>query len=299
MAEGYIYLIWEEQFLKTKENVFKIGKSTEIFSRIKSGYPKNSILLFAIYCKNIDEAEKQLLIIFNNKYRRYNIGGYKYSKERFIDNNYYSIINDIVCYLNLFNNNTDELSIVPHYKKEQLEIIENKQKEEKNKLKEEEKKLKEEEKKLKEEEKKLKEEEKKLKEEETKLKEEEEKKIKEEEKKSKKEKLKIKKLLGDMIMNHLKTIQRYQLYYIIDEFINNKIIKVENPYGVNQISLINVFKEWFHNYGNIKKAPKMSELIEAIIKKFGNKNAKSNKWHNIKIKEDNLVHLDDSDDLID
>ena len=30
----------------------------------------------------------------------------------------------------------------------------------------------------------------------------------------------------------------------------------------------------------------MSELIEAMIKKFGNKNPKSNKWNNIKIKEE-------------
>jgi P4 family phage/plasmid primase-like protien len=72
----------------------------------------------------------------------------------------------------------------------------------------------------------------------------------------------------------------------ISGFIIDKIIKVENPYGVNQTSLNNAFKEWFQmNYGN-RKAPKMSELIEKMIKKFGNKNAKSNKWHNIKIKED-------------
>ncbi len=72
----------------------------------------------------------------------------------------------------------------------------------------------------------------------------------------------------------------------ISGFITDKIIKVDNPYGVNQTSLNNAFKEWFQmNYGN-RKAPKLSELIEAMVKKFGNKNAKSNKWFNIKIKED-------------
>lgn len=72
----------------------------------------------------------------------------------------------------------------------------------------------------------------------------------------------------------------------ISGFITDKIIKVDNSYGVNQTSLNNVFKEWFQmNYGN-RKAPKLSELIEAMVKKFGNKNAKSNKWHNFKIKED-------------
>ena len=72
----------------------------------------------------------------------------------------------------------------------------------------------------------------------------------------------------------------------ISGFIIDKIIKVENTYGVNQTSLNNSFKEWFQmNYGN-RKAPKLSELIEAMNKKFGNKNMKSNKWHNIKIKEE-------------
>jgi P4 family phage/plasmid primase-like protien len=72
----------------------------------------------------------------------------------------------------------------------------------------------------------------------------------------------------------------------ISGFITDKIIKVDNPYGVNQTSLNNAFKEWFQmNYGN-RKAPKMSELVEAMIKKFGNKNSKTNKWNNIKIKED-------------
>jgi len=72
----------------------------------------------------------------------------------------------------------------------------------------------------------------------------------------------------------------------ISGFIIDKIIKVCNNYGVNQTSLNNAFKEWFQmNYGN-RRAPKMSELVEAMIKKFGNKNSKSNKWHNIKIKED-------------
>jgi phage/plasmid-associated DNA primase len=84
----------------------------------------------------------------------------------------------------------------------------------------------------------------------------------------------------------------------ISGFITDKIIKVENPYGVNQTSLNNAFKEWFQmNYGN-RKAPKMSELVEAMIKKFGNKNAKSNKWNNIKIKEEECGEgEDDMDNL--
>ncbi len=72
----------------------------------------------------------------------------------------------------------------------------------------------------------------------------------------------------------------------ISGFITDKIIRVDNSYGVNQTSLNNAFKEWFQiNNGN-RKAPKMSELVEAMIKKFGNKKAKTNKWHNIRIKDD-------------
>lgn len=81
----------------------------------------------------------------------------------------------------------------------------------------------------------------------------------------------------------------------ITGFINDKLIKVENPYGVNQTSLNNSFKEWFQiNYGN-RKAPKLSELVEIIIKKFGNKNAKTNKWTTFKIKEDE--EADEIDEL--
>jgi P4 family phage/plasmid primase-like protien len=80
----------------------------------------------------------------------------------------------------------------------------------------------------------------------------------------------------------------------ISGFIMEKIIKVDmNPYGVNQTSLNNTFKEWFQmNYGN-RKVPKLSELIEIMVKKFGNRNPKTNKWYNIKIKEDEC----DEDDI--
>ncbi len=73
----------------------------------------------------------------------------------------------------------------------------------------------------------------------------------------------------------------------ISGFIIDKIVKTDNnSYGVNQTSLNNSFKEWFQtNYGG-RKAPKLSELIEMMVKRFGNKNPKTNKWHNIKIKED-------------
>ena len=83
----------------------------------------------------------------------------------------------------------------------------------------------------------------------------------------------------------------------ISGYIMEKIIKIDNAYGVNQTSLNNSFKEWFQmNYGN-RKAPKLSELIDGMIKKFGNKNPKTNKWYNIKIKEECDGGEDDIENL--
>ena len=46
------------------------------------------------------------------------------------------------------------------------------------------------------------------------------------------------------------------------------------------------FKEWFQGtYGN-RKMPKLTELDDAMNKKFGNRNIK-NKWVNICIKHEN------------
>jgi P4 family phage/plasmid primase-like protien len=73
----------------------------------------------------------------------------------------------------------------------------------------------------------------------------------------------------------------------ISGFIIDKIVKDTNG-SIGKKILNDVFKEWFQmNYGN-RKAPKLIQLEEIMIKKFGNRNMKTNKWHGIKIKEDEL-----------
>lgn len=80
----------------------------------------------------------------------------------------------------------------------------------------------------------------------------------------------------------------------ISGFIHDKLVKCDNKYGVNQMSLNNAFKEWFQmNFGN-KRPPKMSELLDVVIKNFGNKMSKTTRWHTFKIKDD-----DDGDELND
>ena len=71
----------------------------------------------------------------------------------------------------------------------------------------------------------------------------------------------------------------------ISGFINEKIVKAPGK-TVGKQSLNVVFKEWFQlNHGN-RKPPKLSELEEAMSKKFGNRNVATNKWNNVMIKEE-------------
>jgi P4 family phage/plasmid primase-like protien len=73
----------------------------------------------------------------------------------------------------------------------------------------------------------------------------------------------------------------------ISGFIIEKVVK-DTDGSIGKKILNDVFKEWFQmNYGN-RKAPKLVQLEEIMIKKFGNRNMKTNKWHGIKIKEEEL-----------
>ena len=79
----------------------------------------------------------------------------------------------------------------------------------------------------------------------------------------------------------------------ITGFIAEKIIIDANG-SIGKKILNDVFKEWFQmNYGN-RKPPKLAEIEEVMNKMFKNKNTKTNKWHGIKIKEE-----DDQDNALD
>ncbi len=79
---GWIYLIKEREFIKTKENIFKIGKTTSIKSRMPA-YPRDSILYQCFYCpSNIHVVEKQFISMFDEQFtQQENIGReYYFSK---------------------------------------------------------------------------------------------------------------------------------------------------------------------------------------------------------------------------
>jgi hypothetical protein len=60
MRSGNIYLIWEREFLKTRENVYKIGRTDNIKRRL-SQYPKGSRLIFSIYTPDCLTSERELI----------------------------------------------------------------------------------------------------------------------------------------------------------------------------------------------------------------------------------------------
>lgn len=60
---GHIYLVWTSEFAKTNENVYKIGRSIALGTRM-CNYPKNSNLLSCGISSTVSETEKLLLDIF-------------------------------------------------------------------------------------------------------------------------------------------------------------------------------------------------------------------------------------------
>ena len=64
----YIYLIQEREFIKTGENIYKIGKTTQQRTCRFREYPKGSVLMLHIQVKECHELEKKLIEIFTEKF---------------------------------------------------------------------------------------------------------------------------------------------------------------------------------------------------------------------------------------
>jgi hypothetical protein len=60
---GHIYLIQEREFMNTKQDVYKIGRTKDINQRVK-GYPKDSRLCYTRWTPNIEQYEKDLIDLF-------------------------------------------------------------------------------------------------------------------------------------------------------------------------------------------------------------------------------------------
>jgi len=90
IRDGYIYLIQEREFIKTNEDVYKIGKTRQKgISRFKQ-YPKGSDLLYHRACCNCDIIECKIIQVFKTKYIQKREYGIEY-----FEGNYESMCDDI------------------------------------------------------------------------------------------------------------------------------------------------------------------------------------------------------------
>ena len=70
MKAEYGYLLQEREFIKTKENIFKVGKTKQENSKRFKQYPKDTILLLQTVCIDCDKTEKAILTAFKKIYKQ-------------------------------------------------------------------------------------------------------------------------------------------------------------------------------------------------------------------------------------
>ena len=68
MMTNYIYLLQEREFIKTNENIYKVGMTKKENHIRFNQYPKNSVLLFQMICNNCKNIEKQIIKLFKEKF---------------------------------------------------------------------------------------------------------------------------------------------------------------------------------------------------------------------------------------
>lgn len=79
---GYIYLIREREFVKTNEEVYKVGRSKNFERRFQS-YPKDSEILGCMFVRDQFYSERMLIQMFDREYKqRSDIGREYYEGDR-------------------------------------------------------------------------------------------------------------------------------------------------------------------------------------------------------------------------
>ena len=95
---NYIYLLQEREFIKSNENIYKIGKSKQENLKRIINYPNGTKLLFQMSCNNCDYIESCLIKIFKKEFKNKKDIGYEYFEGDALDMIeviYNYIINDI------------------------------------------------------------------------------------------------------------------------------------------------------------------------------------------------------------
>lgn len=66
---NYIYLLQEREFIKTNDNVYKVGMTKKENHKRFNQYPKGSILLFQMICNDCKNMEKIIIIKFKQHFK--------------------------------------------------------------------------------------------------------------------------------------------------------------------------------------------------------------------------------------
>lgn len=97
---GSNYIIWEREFIKTGENIYKIGKTTQSGLKRHNQYPKDSILIVQEYVFDCDSVENEIKKTFDKVFKN----------RRDIGREYYE--GDITSMKNGFRNIVDKYSAI-------------------------------------------------------------------------------------------------------------------------------------------------------------------------------------------
>lgn len=85
---NYIYLLHEREFIRTSEDVYKVGMSRQSNLNRFNNYPKGSILLFQMECIDCNFIESIVLQIFKDRFYKCSFYGNEYfrgNKKSMID----------------------------------------------------------------------------------------------------------------------------------------------------------------------------------------------------------------------
>jgi hypothetical protein len=66
--DEYIYLLKEREFIKTREEIYKVGKTKQKNLKRLDAYPNGTVLLLYILCHDCDNTEKKILKEFKEKF---------------------------------------------------------------------------------------------------------------------------------------------------------------------------------------------------------------------------------------
>ncbi len=69
IKHNYVYLIREREFIRTNDEIYKLGKTTQTPNSRLQGYPKESEVLLYIDVNDCHAMEKELISEFDERYK--------------------------------------------------------------------------------------------------------------------------------------------------------------------------------------------------------------------------------------